>query len=235
MGGRYIDERRKRGGTWRVLRIAALAALSVTMVILAYMVGTREGQVALDDAQRQIELLDQGLAAERRTRQDLEATLSARERDIAGLAARLEAEVPGAAMRAFTAQIERRIAEGVAPDRVAMMIDRAQNPRGCEPAGGRRLVVRVPPVGQPTPMTWIGDQLQVGVDGTVALGNDGAFDPGHPVLLRVATQSGRQVERKGKLPLTLPVFLPSAEWRVALQSAPGRGQVSVTLERCLAP
>jgi hypothetical protein len=153
---------------------------------------------------------------------------------------RYEREVPAGAGKELTALVQKRLDEGVRPDRLALAITGAVNEPACEnkPAT-KRFIVRTPlhPGGNDT--VWFADNtITVTAEGRSSKDGEGRarslFDPKEPVTVTFALLGGHKVETSGILPLHHSVMTETAEYRFSIIAADTPGLVLVSGDRCKA-
>ncbi len=239
----FGDTRRsRRRQTWLgTARLVALAALIGGGALASYEIGS---------SQRRIEVarLEADLAALQELNRLLtERAATAEQRAEAAImkSARLQqaynAEVPRGEARALIDLLEKRLREGLPPDRVAFLLREARVERACDqPTESKRLPVHtsaaiVPPVS----VTFAKDKIIVTAEGTPLRKPDGttdaAFDPAQPVLLRFL-RIGRDVAKvEGRLPLAHAMVFGDREYLFAIKAADRAGQIEVVAQPCAYP
>ncbi len=236
--GRYEADRPRRSPLARILRWGLAAAVMAALALFAFQLGiederARTGRLA-DEAARLAETSQQAVQANAQLRGQLQAAL-ARLKELEGALG----STPrlSEAARVLMATIEKKLAEGADPKRLADVVAAIDKPRDCEAPESKRFLVK-------TSLTADGPNTSVGfANGLVTVSGQGAaaknaegrleawFEPGEPVTVRFTQIGGRTVEASGKLPLHHTLSLGQAEHRFSVMAA-ARGFVQVTSERC---
>jgi hypothetical protein len=231
---RRADRRRRRTRIFTVLLI--LAGL-VVLGALAYESGSRLAQVETDGLRREIEqqrrmigALQQQLAQTDALRQQAEARVREWEASYAR-------DVPTGAARDLFAQLQQRLGEGLAPERLRLVLRNATDGTKCDPGQETRRFQLATPLarGGQGSVSFPGAIVVTG-EGQSARAPDGAphawFDPAAPVTMVAIQPGGGRTETTGPLPLTFSVVRGANEYRFLVTEADLRGFVSVTAERC---
>lgn len=228
-------ERRRR----RARRLAVLAVLVglVLLGALAYESGSRlaEAETAalraeLEGQRRAIAALEQRLAEAEADRRQAEARVREWEE-------RYARDVPAGRARALFQLIQARLAEGLAPERLELLLRTASDGSRCDPQPETRRFLLA------TPLTR-GGQTSVTVAGAIVITGEGQsartpegaphawFDPAQPVTIVAIQPGGARTERTGTLPLAFSVVRGANEHRLLVAESELRGFVTVTAERC---
>lgn len=150
---------------------------------------------------------------------------------------RYEEEVPTGKPRELMTLVERRLADGVPPDRLAFVIGAAESERVCdEQPVTKRFVVPTPIYRGPSDSVGFADSaITVTALGQPALneaGNPEAwYDPAQPITLRFTQLGGKSSEVTGVLPLHHSVIMGDDEYRFTVVAGQ-RSFVNVTGDRC---
>ncbi len=236
--GRYEADRPRRSPVARILRWGLAAVVMAALALFAFQLGIedergRAGRLA-DEAARLAETSQQAVQANAQLRGQLQAT-QARLKELEG-AIGSTPRVSEAA-RVLMPTIEKKLAEGADPKRLAEAIAAIDKPRDCEAPESKRFLVK-------TSLTADGPNTSVGFsNGLVTVSGQGVaaknaegrleawFEPAEPVTIRFTQIGGRTAEAAGKLPLHHMLSLGQAEHRFSVMAA-ARGFVQVTAERC---
>lgn len=228
-------ERRRR----RARMLAFLAVLGALLLLgaLAYESGSRLAQVETDalrqeiDRQRRtIAALQQQIAQADTLRQQAEARVREWEQ-------RYASDVPTGAARDLFMEMQQRLREGLAPERVRLVLRTMTDGTKCDPAQETRRFLLATPLtrGGQTSVSFAGAIVVTG-EGQSARAADGApqawYDPAAPVTIVAIQPGGGRTETRGHLPLAFSVVRGTNEHRFLVTEADLRGFVSVTAERC---
>jgi hypothetical protein len=231
---RRAERRRKRA---RMVTVLAVLGGLVVLGVLAYESGSRLAQVETDALRREIEQqrrmiadLQQQLAQTETLRQQAEGRVRESE-------ARYARDVPAGTARELFIQMQERLAAGLAPDRLRLVLRNATDGKACDPGQETRRFLLATPLtraGQ-TSVSFAGAIVVTG-EGQSARAPDGApqawFDPAAPVTITAIQPGGGRTETAGRLPLTFSVIRGTNEHRFLVTEADLRGFVTVTAERC---
>ncbi|MBM3533182.1 MAG: hypothetical protein FJX60_09140 [Alphaproteobacteria bacterium] len=239
--GRLEPDRPRRSTLGRLFRLLLAVAAMGGIGLFAFQLGiederSRQGRLAdetarLAEANRQLAETGQAMrsqlqAAQTRLR-DLEAAVGATPRI-------------SAAAKDLMPAIEKKLAEGADPKRLAEALAAIDKPRDCEAPESKRFLVK-------TALTGDGPNTSVGFsNGIVTVSGQGAtaknaegrpeawFEPNEPVTIRFTQIGGKSVETAGKLPIHHTLNLGQSEHRFSVMAS-ARGFVQVTSERCKIP
>ena len=238
---RLYDRRRKRLRVVKwLLIIGGLSAAGV----FAYETGSTLAQVKVDQLQKQISESTKATEALQQRAADLEIT--AKRAKIAENEWRqrfqeVQAKAPkGDAKRLFDL-IERQLGEGVAPDRLAFVIDATRRKPSCDgtPAT-KRFLVRTPIYqGANDTVSFADNGIVITSEGESAVNAEGKpeawFDPAKPIKVQFTTLGGMSSVASGMLPLHHSVVIGEDEFRFSLVVSERKGFVNVTGDRCQFP
>jgi hypothetical protein len=231
---RRAERRRRRA---RIVSFVILLGGLVLLGVLAYEAGSRLAQLETDALRREIDqqrrtiaVLEQKLAQSEALRQQAEA----RERE---WQTRYATDVPAGVARELFLLLEERLGQGLAPDRLKLLLRNATDGTKCDPGQETRRFLLATPLtrGGQTSVTVAGAIVITG-EGQSARAPDGApqawFDPSAPVTIVAIQPGGGRTETRGQLPLTFSVVRGANEHRFLVSESELRGYVTVTAERC---
>jgi FtsZ-binding cell division protein ZapB len=239
--GRYEPDRSRRSPLAQILRLTAAVAVLAGIGLFAFQLGVE------DERTRQGRLADE-VAKLRESSQQLTQTNAALRQELQTAQTRLgelQTALGGAPKLSESAllllpTLERKLAEGVDPKRLAEVVAAADKPRDCEAPETKRFLLRTAR-GADGPNTSVGfanGMITVSGQGAPAKNAEGRleawFDPAEPVTIRFTQVGGRSAEAAGKLPLHHTLAVGQAEHRFSVMAAT-RGFVQVTSERCKLP
>lgn len=231
---------RRRRFYGRLARVALVLAALGTALGYAYQVGASKAEAVIAQLREEIERLQaSNVALGERLTVAAQAADAARTRARA-LEQRYAVEVPQGIERELLARVERQLAAGVPPERLAFLIEQSGPQRECAAPETRRFVVRTP-INQElgAAVGFAGGRVVVGGDGTPARNAQGLpeawFDPGEPVTLRFRTLDGRTETVEGVLPLHHAMAVGGREYRFSVTGSDRRGFVDVAAQSCAFP
>ena len=132
-----------------------------------------------------------------------------------------------------------RLDAGVSVERMAFLIQAAEEARDCRPVESKRFLVKTPlHSGANTVVSFASDAIVVTGTGASAKTSDGLpqawFDPVEPVTVQIVPINGRTVELVGTLPLQGSVVQGGLEHRFQLRAG-ATGFIQVAAESCAYP
>ncbi|WP_029008058.1 hypothetical protein [Azospirillum halopraeferens] len=238
--GRYDYDRRYRRRFWSGFgKLAFFAVILLGTGLFAYQMGIeqlkgrdvalREEVASLSRQKAELELLAG----------QMQHAARAAEGRVHDLEARLAREVPTGDLAALAGLVRKRLSDGLAPQRLAFVIENAQNPRNCQAAETKRFVITTPLVKTGNrSASFAGGAVTVTGEGESARNAQGApeawFDPNEPVTLRITAHGGVEEVTTGRLPLHHAVVIDQTEHRFTIAAGP-RSFVEVTADRCPFP
>ena len=235
----FREDRRRRRGRARLFGVLVAVGLSAVALAFAFYIGGEHaaGQItALNN--RLVELGDENdrLA---RGKGEAEAAVSQLRTAYQQLEQRYAREVPKGPAQEIQRQVQIKLEEGVAPQRINAVVAMLEVKRVCEAPESRRFYVKVPLYrGGGTEAGFGGGQLRVSAEGEAMVNArterpQTFYDPDKPVQLAMAVGDGERVVQ-GMLPMDESVVGAGFEWRV--RAAKGaRGFMNVTVDRCRFP
>lgn len=239
--GRYEADRPRRSPVARILRWGLAAAVMAALALFAFQLGIedergRTGRLA-EEAAKLAETSQQAVQANAQLRAQLQAS-QARIREIEGTLGAMPRLSESA--RILMPVLEKKLAEGADPKRLADTIGAIDQARDCEAPETKRFLVK-------TTLTADGPNTSVGFsNGLVTVSGQGVaarnaegkveawFEPAEPITVRFTQIGGRTVEAAGKLPLHHTFSAGQVEHRFSVMAS-ARGFVQVTSERCKIP
>lgn len=239
--GRYDYERRYRRRFWTgFAKLAFVAGVLLTTGLFSY-------QMGIEQFKGRDTTLREEIASLSRQKEEL-GLLAGQMRDAARKAearsaeldSRLRKELPTGKLAELSQLVNERLAAGIDPGRLAFVIQQAQNPRNCQQAETKRIVLA-------TPLLKPSNRAAVFGNGAVTITGEGVsarsaqgqpeswFDPGQPVTLRVGVHGSKEPQEiTGPLPLHHAVIVDHTEYRITV-TAGQRSFAEVTTDRCPAP
>jgi cell division protein FtsB len=236
----YHERRKRRRFWWRVFKRALVLALVIAAFVFAYEIGSDLARSDATRLEQEMARLSEEIGALQQENADLREALTGAEIERERWRQRYADDVPSGVEKELLDLVQKRLAAGVAPDRLAFVIGAARNARSCDDAPvTKRFVVQ-------TPLTEGANDSVRFADGTItvtgqgetasdALGNPEAwFDPAAPVTLRFTRLGGESSEASGKLPLHHSVVVGGGEYRFTI-TAGALSFVQVTGDKCRYP
>lgn len=229
---RHNEERRRAAFLvfWKI--VAGVATLGVT-AYYAYETGVKVTQGDSGSLRDRLSETEARLEAlSRQAESDRQAVQAARKE--ADEARKLYEQVkPGEAISDLVAQIRARLAAGVEPRRLALVIKTTEPLKGCEPAMVKRVLVHTPASKNPAQTTRVAEGVSLSLEGEGANGGrDPWFNPEQALTVSVAASGYRDRTLTERLPIEDRVVLRGAETRISIAPSQTRGFVEVSTERC---
>ncbi|WP_291299191.1 hypothetical protein [Elioraea sp.] len=231
---RRAERRRKRA---RIVTVLAVLGGLVLLGTLAYESGSRLAQIETDGLRRDIDQQRRAIAALQQQLAQTEALRQQAEGRVREWETRYARDVPTGTARELFAQVQERLGEGLAPDRLRLVLRNATDGTKCDPGQETRRFQLPTPVARAgqTSVSFAGAIVVTG-EGQPARTADGApqgwFDPAAPVTMVAIQPGGGRTETAGQLPLTFSVVRGANEHRFLVTEADLRGFVSVIAQRC---
>lgn len=234
--GSGVAARRRQQRLWLLL-VAVAAGLGLSFLALgtAYLVGLAQGErerqrlmLELEGAREEMRAAVARAAAleERLVRATPSGAAVAPARPL--LRPELEPLVP---------LLEQRLAEGVAPERLARAIRAVPRERVCDvPIESKTVAVAITPNREAGTRSFAQGRFVVSARGTPAKSPSGRteawFDPAQPVELTIREAGKEPHTAKGPLPLQHAFVVERREYRFLAQPGERRGTLEVQLEIC---
>lgn len=238
---RLYERRRKRSRVFKwLLVLGGLGAAGMS----AYETGSAVARVEVDQLQARVEkLLQSSDALEQRV---VELELAARQAKAAEDQWRQRYEsvrdaAPKGEAGRLLGLIAKQIDAGVAPDRLAFVIEATGRKPDCaEKPVTKRFVVRTPlSKGANDTVSFADNAIVVTSEGESATTAEGKpeawFDPAKPITVRFTALDGVASQANGLLPLSHAVVVGEHEYRFTMTTGENRGFVNVTGDRCRFP
>ena len=152
---------------------------------------------------------------------------------------RYEKEVPTGKLRDLLASLRAKLDGGLNPDRLAFLIEAAQEPHDCEAEPDtKRFIVKIDQRSNGNDSVSFHKAVVVTATGEPAVNangqREGWFDPEKPLDITFKHLGGKTTEISGPLPLHHSLIAETSEYRFSI--VPGaRGFVNVTGQRCSYP
>lgn len=235
------DQRYRRRFFAGAVRMAIYLAVLLGVAALGYQIGLDDNKAEDDGLRAQVARLRAEAQAAVDARIEAEGVALRARADAQRWQQRFEAEVPDGPPRELLAQIQKRLAEGLPAERLAVAIAAAGPPHDCTPPEAKRFMVKTPitPDSAPLAITLGGGALVVTATGPSERTADGRpeawFDPAQPITLKMTPLGGAGAgEVSGVLPLHTSFVAGGLEHRLSVTAA-NRGFVQVAAERCKLP
>ena len=227
--------RRRRQAWWSVMRFMAA-------VVAVFAVGMYAYQVGVSANQAHTAQLETDLVRFQQANLDLRDRIAAASRLSADAEAALESmrqRVPSGAAADLLAQLRAQLAAGVAPERLAVLIEAAGLDDACrsEPVT-KRFMPRTPLSTEPPSWVRFHDRIIVTGQGESARNEAGLaeawYDPAKPVRLEFRTLDGGSTSIEGIVPFTHRMVVDGKEYRFSAVGGERRF-LEVTAQACPLP
>ncbi|MDH5723373.1 MAG: hypothetical protein OEY94_08650 [Alphaproteobacteria bacterium] len=139
-------------------------------------------------------------------------------------------------MQELVEMVKRQLDEGIDSDRLRSVILSARPPQNCSKPESRRFIISTPVYNGPESNVTVksGDITISGSGESVINSKDQSeawYDPGKKVLIKFATNDGREEIKEGVLPLHHSVVIGSKEYRFTIAKG-AQSFVKVTYDNC---
>ena len=230
-GGRY---RRRAAETRR--RVFTFILVVGTLCGFAYWLGgenVRSGEAAYKQQAQKL----QG------ERDSLEQTITSLRSDVQStqvryeqLQAKYEQDAPTGTFKQLTDIVKKQLDDGIKPERLLSVIQSVRPPKNCTTPATKRFVMQTPVYKGPHGNVTFGNGvITVTGEGEPAVSQSGSaeawYDPGKPVSISFMQTGGKNVVKKGLLPIEYSTVIAGKEYRCTV-AAGERSFISVTSDSC---
>lgn len=236
----YDSDRRYRRRFWGgIIRFVLYAGLLVAAAFISYQAGIEDLENRVRGYQQEIHQLESQQNALEQETANLRVAAERAKLAVEEWERRYGADVATGARSRLLDVVTERLNAGVTPERLAFLIQAAEEPRKCQPVESKRFLVRTPlHDGRNTVVSFAEDSLVVSGTGVPAKTADGLvqawFDPLEPITVTVTRVDGKSREVTGKLPLTVSIVQGGAEYRFLLRAG-SNGFAQIAAEKCAYP
>ncbi len=233
---RRSQKRAWRRVIWLVFFIIVLAIASV----FSYRLGVDNTKRPVIEFEQTIERLEMEKARLADNTATAAAALGAEREKTQQLQERYRTEIPNETARQLLALVTGKLEQGITPDRLAFVIDAAENRRSCDNVlETKRFIVQTPLYqGANSWVGFAGQAVTITGTGETSKDPDGNpeawFDPAEPVTIRFTHIGGQSFEMSGKLPLHQSIVIDESEYRFTITQGP-QGFVYVAGDSCKYP
>lgn len=152
------------------------------------------------------------------------------------LQARYDQEVPTGAYKQLADILKKQLDSGVKPERLLPVLQAVRPPKNCVEPATKRFVMQTPVYKGPHGNVTFGNGLiTVTGQGEPAVSQSGSleawYDPGKPVTITFTETGGKEVVKKGLLPIEYSTVIANKEYRFNV-AAGERSFISVTSDSC---
>lgn len=239
LGLRESRSRRRRQVWWSITKWVLALALILAAGAYAYYAGTNLAQREVQRQQEEIEGLEAQVAALDQEKEKILLQTKAIARRAKEWEAQYRVDIPDDTVRKLLTDVRAKLDGGLNADRLAFLIDAAQEPHDCEeePAS-KRFIVKLDNRSNGNDSVSFHKAVVVTASGQAALDDNGNkqgwFDPDKPVKVTFRHLSGKTTEIEAVLPIHQSMIVESNEFRFSLVIG-DRGFVTVTGQRCSYP
>lgn len=229
------SEERRRAFLVALFKLSMALGLGGVALWYAYEVGYKVAQGEVGTLHDQLQQANDEIRKQTDQAMGARAALAETQKQTDELRSQYELVRPSDDMKDILSLVRAKLAEGMDPKRLALVIRSARNPRECDAPVIKRFLVRTPHYkGAPTnTAVRLADVVTVSADGIGANGGkESWFDPDMPVKLHIAADGTKSSEITGKLPLEQLVAVKNVEVHFTVSLSANRGFVEVASERC---
>lgn len=228
------NEERRRAFFATVFKLALVGGAFGLVCWYSYEVGYRVAKGEVSSLQDQVHNLTETTKSQEEQVVGAHAALVEAQKQVQEMRALYDQVKPSDEMRDIDAEARARLAAGVDPKRLVLLIRAAQKPQACESAVTKRFFVRTPRYkGAATnAMARLSDMVTLSAEGQGANeGREQWFDPDRPLKLHISS-FGKEEDVTAKLPIERVVQAKNADIHFTVMASTSRGFVDVTSERC---
>lgn len=224
----------------RALGVVFLLAIIVVASAFAYRLGVQRTERPTVELEQKVDQLETEKANVQQQLDQVTAKLEASRTQIGQLKAQYQRDVPNNAARDLLGLVVQKLEGGVDFDRLAHVIDAAENPRSCdEEPVTKRFIVQTPLYEGPSgAVTFDHGKFTITGTGAATVNNRGQteawFDPAQPVNIEFTHIGGKTWKETGVLPLHKTIVVGDSEYRFTVTKGP-RSFVHVAADRCQYP
>ncbi|NQW10978.1 MAG: hypothetical protein HQ481_14005 [Alphaproteobacteria bacterium] len=236
----YNSDRRYRQRFWGgLIRLVVFVGLVVTAAVVSYQYGIEDLESQVRGYQQEVHGLESRQGRLEQENANLLVEVERAKLAVEEWERRYTVDVPSGDRRAMLDLLSERLEAGIDPERLAFLIQSAENLRDCEPVETKRFLIKTPIYeGANTSVSFAREAVAVtgtGQSETTAEGLPQAwYDPRMPVTITLTRIDGETREVTGVLPLQQSIVHEGVEHHFLLR--PGaRGFVQVAAERCAYP
>lgn len=239
LGLRESRARRRRQIWWSVAKWVLALALIVAAGVYAYYAGTNLAQREVQRQQEEILGLEAQLDNLNQEKEKILLQTKAIARRAKEWERQYKADIPDDNVRQLLTAVRAKLDAGLNADRLAFLIDAAQEPHDCEedPAS-KRFIVKIDNRSNGNDSVSFHKAVVVTASAPAAVDENGNkqgwYDPGKPLKVTFRHLNGSSKEIEGVLPLHHAMIVESNEYRFSLVAG-DRGFITVTGQRCSYP
>lgn len=236
----YDSDRRYRQRFWGgLIRLVVFVGVVAGTALVSYQFGIEDLESQVRGYRQEIHALETRQERLQQENADIRLAVERAKLAIEDWERRYASDVPAGDRRAMLDLLTDRLTTGVDPERLAFLIQSAENQRDCEPVETKRFLIKTPIYdGANTSVSFAGEAVALTGSGESELTADGLpqawYDPRKPVSITLTRIDGETREITGLLPLQQSIVHAGVEHHFLLR--PGaRGFVQVAAERCAYP
>lgn len=224
----------------RSLGVVFLLAVIVVASAFAYRLGVQRTERPTVELEEEVAQLETEKAEIAQRLEQVTAELEASHTQIASLEERYRHDVPNNAARDLLGLVVQKLEGGVDFERLAYVIDAAENPRSCDDSPvTKRFIVQTPLYKGPSgSVTFDSGKFTITGSGAVSTNNRGQveawYDPAQPVSIEFTHIGGKKWKETGLLPLHKTIVVGDSEYRFTVTKGP-RSFVHVAADQCQYP
>jgi hypothetical protein len=230
-GGRY-----KRRAAESRRRVFSFIVVVGTLCGMSYWLGgenVRSGETAYKQQAQKLQgekdALEQTITS---LRSDVQSTQVRYEQ----LETKYQQDAPTGTFKQLTDMVKKQLDSGIKPERLLSVIQSVRPPKNCTPPAPKRFVMQTPVYKGPHGNVTFGNGIiTISGEGEPAVSPTGSaeawYDPGKPVSITFDQTGGKQIVKKGLLPIEYSTVIANKEYRFTV-AAGERSFISVTSDSC---
>ena len=240
--GLYEERARRRQRLrWNLTKWVIGLGLLAGASYFAYDTGSSLAEQELDSLNQRLADSEARSDSLQREAAQLRYSLENAESRMAEQQARYERDVPQGQIAALLTLAQKKLQEGVTPDRLAFLISAASNERDCDKAPvNKRFIVKTPLYTGAN--DWVGfadSTITVTAVGPSAVNAEGKaeawFDPAQPITVSFTHIGGKTSRKTTTLPFQHAIVVGDREHRFQVVASDQRGFVEVSGDSCRFP
>lgn len=236
----YDSDRRYRRRLWGgIFRFVVVTGLLVAVAFISYQAGIEDLESQVRGYQQEIHELETKQNTLEQETANLRVAAERARQAVEEWERRYGSDVATGTRLRLLELLTERMNAGVSPERLAFLLQAAEEPRKCQPVESKRFMIRTPlHDGRNTVVSFAEESIIVTGSGVSAKSADGLpqawFDPAEPITVLVSRIDGKTREITGKLPLHGAIVQGGSEHRFQLRAG-SNGFVQIAAERCAYP
>jgi len=233
--------RQRRRRFWKAIRWVFILSMIAAAGVFSYQGGSRLAREEVIRLEEEVDNFSESIKVLEQQNTALKAAMNDATVGREKIEQRYRKDVPAGQRKQFLSLIDKRLEEGVSPERLDFVISLAANERTCKMGPvTKRFLVRTPLYQGPgDSVSFANNTITVTAEGqsaTDAAGNlEAWFDAAKPLTVFLVRLGGQRTKVSGLLPLHQALVIDETEYRFSVVRGEARGFVNVSAEGCRYP